>query len=318
VALPLLSPPESSPTPLAQPARAGRDALVVAFTLLVAISAALAYEGGRARAAEIVVLGAASIGAYLAGWSFRWVLPAATAVVIAVVEEHEGRLTHARYWHEAILLLAAAAAPYAAARAGRTVALREHTVDEALDELTARDAGDAIDAALGLEARAPYSLAYELERARRHNHVLSVLLVHADDLDEVAHRYGDAAAADLLAVVAGVVGRVLRATDLPVRLGDAEIAVVLPETDRAGARIVAERIRLTSAEERLQILPGEVVDVTVSIGSASFPQDSMTNDGLTDALHEALAAAIAAGGDRTMLYSVPADVPAGWGLNKAS
>jgi diguanylate cyclase (GGDEF)-like protein len=295
-----------------------RDALVAAFALLAGVAAGLAYSGGRGRAAEIAVVGAGCIGAYIASWSLRWVVPAAVAVVTAALEEHDGRLTHARYWHEAVLLAAVISATYAAALAGRFAAARELRGDTAIDELNALETRDVIDEALGLAARAPYSLVYELERARRHNHVLSVLLVRADDLDEVAHRYGEAAGADLLGVVATVIGRVLRATDIPVRFGQSDIAVILPETDRAGARIVAERIRLSSAEERLQLQPGEVVDVTVSVGSASFPQDAMTNEALADVLHEALDAAVAAGGDRTMLYSVPNDSPAGWGLSRTT
>lgn len=298
--------------------RGRRDSLVAAFALLSATGSGLAYAGGHGRGAEIAVVGAAATAAYVAGWSFRWAFPAAAVVLVAALEEHDERLTHARYWHEALLLAAVIVTPYAASHAGRSVAVRDLRVDHALDELNARESRDAIDEALGLETRAPYSLAYELERARRHNHVLSVLLIHADDLDETTHRYGPEVAAELLTVVAGVVGRALRTSDIPVRFGQGDIAVILPETNRTGARIVAERIRLSSAEQRLQIHPGDVVDVTVSIGSASFPQDAMTNEALEEALRQALDGAVAAGGDRTMLYSVPDDSPAGWGLTRAS
>ncbi|MDX6477252.1 MAG: two-component system, cell cycle response regulator, partial [Gaiellaceae bacterium] len=113
-----------------------------------------------------------------------------------------------------------------------------------------------------------------------------------------------------------VIGRSLRGTDIPVREQLFDFAVILPETPRQEARIVAERIRLAVCERRLEFGPGDVVDPTVSIGVAAFPQDATTNELMMRALHRALQAAVAAHGNRTMLFSVPTESPAGWGLTR--
>lgn len=106
----------------------------------------------------------------------------------------------------------------------------------------------------------------ELARAQRHGHPLSILLADIDHFkavnDELGHETGDTA----LRGVAATIQATLRPTDRVGRWGGEEFVVVLPETDRAGARTAAERIR--QAVEISQAVPGRTV--TVSIGIAAL------------------------------------------------
>jgi two-component system cell cycle response regulator len=68
-----------------------------------------------------------------------------------------------------------------------------------------------------------------------------------------------------------------RTEDTVARIGGEEFALLLPDTNRLGTAVLAERIR--SAIEREQFITGDkIVPITVSIGIASFgvdPADSI-------------------------------------------
>jgi diguanylate cyclase (GGDEF)-like protein len=155
----------------------------------------------------------------------------------------------------------------------------------------------------------------ELERARRYAHCVSLLVVRPDDIDDIAERYGELGTAEILGDVAESISRNLRVTDRP-RLDEPfGFVLVLPETTRESARVVAERIRLDVARRRRDFGPGELVDLSVTIGAATFPDDALNNEELIGEARRAYAAGVQLGGNRTLLASVPDDAPTGWGLD---
>ncbi len=66
----------------------------------------------------------------------------------------------------------------------------------------------------------------------------------------------------------------LRESDLLGRYGGEEFIALLPETDEEGALQVAERIRATIESEKLPLNDDRVLQVTISIGVASFRKDA--------------------------------------------
>ena len=110
-------------------------------------------------------------------------------------------------------------------------------------------------------------LAMEWRRTTRSRSRLSLLLVDIDGFkpynDALGHQEGD----KCLRVVAGVIAScVRRAGDTVARYGGEEFAVLLTDTDTAGAAILAERIR-TAVEQRAVPHPAVASgQVTVSIG----------------------------------------------------
>jgi diguanylate cyclase len=108
------------------------------------------------------------------------------------------------------------------------------------------------------------SLARELARAGRSGGGFSVCLIDVDHFKAVNDTLGHAAGDGVLKQVAEIAGRGLRAIDVFGRFGGEEFLLLLPDTDRAGARAVAERIRAAVAAE---------TRVTVTIGVAQHAGD---------------------------------------------
>jgi diguanylate cyclase (GGDEF)-like protein len=111
----------------------------------------------------------------------------------------------------------------------------------------------------------------ELRRAQRRNEPVALLVVDIDDFKRYNDTYGHPAGDTALGIVGRVIKTTLRrAADCSARIGGEEFAVLLPETDHAGAAAVAERIR--RGVERVGILQGSGARhavLTVSLGVAS-------------------------------------------------
>jgi diguanylate cyclase (GGDEF)-like protein len=106
----------------------------------------------------------------------------------------------------------------------------------------------------------------EQARAERSGLAASFLLVDIDHFKRVNDVHGHAAGDVVLRSVARMLHGATRATDLACRWGGEEFVVVLPETESAGALIVAERIRAHIAAEAHELPDGGALAVTVSIG----------------------------------------------------
>jgi diguanylate cyclase (GGDEF)-like protein len=111
----------------------------------------------------------------------------------------------------------------------------------------------------------------EVEHARSLGTNLSFVLADLDNFKEINDRYGHQAGDAVLRAVAGIFERSVRELDLAARYGGEELALVLPGTQLAGARRLAERIRKEIQELSIRTGDGEVVRVTSSFGAASFP-----------------------------------------------
>jgi two-component system cell cycle response regulator len=115
-----------------------------------------------------------------------------------------------------------------------------------------------------------------LDQAASRDRPLSALVVDIDFFKKVNDVYGHDAGDDVLREFSRRLKASVRGIDLAVRLGGEEFVVVMPETDAAVARVVAERIRTKTAAAPFVIRGGEArLDVTVSVGVASFlgPED---------------------------------------------
>jgi diguanylate cyclase (GGDEF)-like protein len=143
------------------------------------------------------------------------------------------------------------------------------------------------------------ALAGEISRAERFGGMLALVLADLDDFKQVNDRYGHQAGDEVLRRFAAVLRETVRDVDLPARYGGEEFAVLLPQTDVAGAERLAERLRQSVAERPMTKRPGALVAVTASFGVASFPE-AATPAALFAAADEALYRAKAAGKNRVV------------------
>jgi diguanylate cyclase (GGDEF)-like protein len=119
-------------------------------------------------------------------------------------------------------------------------------------------------------------LGEEFERARRYGGELSVLMVDIDDFKRVNDQHGHLVGDTVLRDVAQILVEGQRAVDIVARYGGEEFVVILPETPRAGACAIAERVRERIASHTFLGGGGAPLHVTVSIGVAGFPHPMVT------------------------------------------
>ena len=150
----------------------------------------------------------------------------------------------------------------------------------------------------------------EVERGRRFDTPLGLIMLDLDDFKLVNDSYGHQQGDEVLALVAGVLRDAIRELDTVARYGGEELAVILPQTDAAGAELLAERMR--TALESLQIprLGGRgSLSVTASFGVAAMPESGPDRDGLIAAADAALYAAKRAGKNRVARAGLPVAEP---------
>jgi diguanylate cyclase (GGDEF)-like protein len=129
----------------------------------------------------------------------------------------------------------------------------------------------------------------ELERSRRFETPLGLVMLDIDDFKLVNDTYGHQQGDEVLAQVAGVLRDLSRDLDTPARYGGEELAVVLPQTDVEGAEMLAERIREGVEALRVpRVRGGGVLSVTASFGVASVPYTAVDRGSLIAAADAAL------------------------------
>src|SRR5712671_1482244 len=121
-------------------------------------------------------------------------------------------------------------------------------------------------------AHALETIDVELRRARRSNAPLSMIMFDVDRFKYVNDSYGHLAGDRLLADVGRRLADVLRTTDVKCRYGGDEFLLILPDTPAAGARQLAESIRVEISTVRVSV-DGVDAAVTASLGVVTATQD---------------------------------------------
>jgi diguanylate cyclase (GGDEF)-like protein len=142
-------------------------------------------------------------------------------------------------------------------------------------------------------------LSEEVERATEQDRELTLLFCDLDHFKGYNDRLGHVAGDKALRAVAGVLLHSIRQVDLAARYGGEELTVILLDTAGDAAVEVAERIRHGVAALDLG---GEGHGMTVSIGTAAFPEDAALMEELIDKADWAMYLAKRKGRDRVVSF----------------
>jgi two-component system, cell cycle response regulator len=137
----------------------------------------------------------------------------------------------------------------------------------------------------------------ELKRAKRYKRPVSLLVIEIDGHKEIQRQFGALTSDAVLKVVSGILKDCVRDVDVAARYSGDQFAIVLPETNAAGAAVVAERIRQRVGQQAITHNWNNL-KVTASIGLASFPAHAREHDELIARSVQALELAVNRGGDR--------------------
>jgi diguanylate cyclase (GGDEF)-like protein len=154
----------------------------------------------------------------------------------------------------------------------------------------------------------------EFRRAARKGERLSFAMADIDLFKDFNDTYGHQAGDDCLKAVADAVAGVLgRGGDLAARYGGEEIAILMPDTDLAGAALMAEKMQAAVSELRIPHGSSPYGIVTISTGVASCIPNPVTSwTALVRAADDALYVAKASGRNTVRMQS-GGDLPSGSG-----
>jgi diguanylate cyclase (GGDEF)-like protein/PAS domain S-box-containing protein len=121
-----------------------------------------------------------------------------------------------------------------------------------------------------------HQLKTEIDRAERYKQPLTLLLLDLDNFKAFNDAYGHIEGDQVLLRLGQVFKRCLRQADSAYRYGGEEFTILLPMTTGKDGAVSVERIRTEFKKENFSPVPGQDVQVTVSIGLAQYkPQEDM-------------------------------------------
>jgi len=129
--------------------------------------------------------------------------------------------------------------------------------------------GVYIDTLTGLPNRRYFyeKLSNELERVKRTNSSISLVLIDVDNFKDINDKFGHVSGDKVLTQLATIFQEKSRTIDTVARWGGEEFAAILPETSTEGALVFAERLRMTVEDYNF------CSNVTISIGIASTKEE---------------------------------------------
>lgn len=142
----------------------------------------------------------------------------------------------------------------------------------------------------------------EFKRAQRYQHELSLMFLDIDDFKEINDSYGHSVGDIVLQKVSAVIQNLTRSSDICIRYGGDEFLFLLPETSKHSAFEVADKLK-KKIENMTIDFNGKVdlLEVSFSMGIASYPQDTIEPSMLVELADKALYKAKSSGKDQIIL-----------------
>jgi diguanylate cyclase (GGDEF)-like protein len=118
----------------------------------------------------------------------------------------------------------------------------------------------------------------EIERARSFGSALTIVLADLDNFKQVNDEFGHHGGDVVLRAFSDLIRSHVRDVDVSGRIGGEEFAILLPETDRAGAARVAERMRRSLSSIAISISEQSAIRVASSFGVAELGPEQSGDD----------------------------------------
>ncbi len=139
-------------------------------------------------------------------------------------------------------------------------------------------------------------LTQELEKAKNYSYSLTLLMIDTDKFKQYNDNFGHPEGDKLLKNIANILTKNVRKSDYVCRYGGDEFAIILVNTKKQDAYYIAERIR-----QNYSVLKKGDIQVSASIGIASYPDDAITKDDLIKKADTALYEAKRTGRNKVVL-----------------
>ena len=128
----------------------------------------------------------------------------------------------------------------------------------------------------------------EVLRSKRYKKQFSMIFLDLDRFKEVNDTHGHIYGSSLLKETGQLIVRNLRNVDIATRYGGDEFVVILPETSKQHAVLVAERLREAISKHHFLKDRGLSIQFTASFGVATFPDDASSKEELIKMADEAM------------------------------
>lgn len=115
----------------------------------------------------------------------------------------------------------------------------------------------------------------EIRRCIRYKHKMSLVMLDIDNFKNINDTYGHLIGDNILREISSTISTVIRKIDTPARYGGEEFVVILPETGKEEALVIAERLREAISKIVVESSDGTKISPTASLGIAQHPADGL-------------------------------------------
>ena len=127
----------------------------------------------------------------------------------------------------------------------------------------------------------------EINRSRRYQHPMSVIMIDVDHFKKVNDSYGHLIGDQVLRNLSRLISQSMREVDFIGRYGGEEFVIILPETALDQAMLAAQRLCNHIANTKLDTEKGEIY-ITVSLGVATYDEEKPGLDNFLEYADQAL------------------------------